>query len=149
MRHRRLGRTALQVSEPNAGPGRRIGALLYDLLIVAALLIVATGPVLITTGGEAVQSGTLWYQLYLGLVVAAYFAGFWWRRGQTIGMVAWRLQLRSADGRPVTLQQSMVRSVAAVFSWGLAGVGVLWMLVDRERRTWHDLLSGTRVVFAD
>ena len=134
------------MSAPNAGPGRRIGALLYDLLIVVALLIVATGPVMVSTGGEAVQPGTLWYQLYLALVVAAYFAGFWWRRGQTIGMAAWRLHLRSADGRPVTLRQSVVRSAAAVVSWGLAGIGVLWMLVDRERRTWHDMASGTRVV---
>ncbi len=134
------------MSATGAGPWRRIGALSYDLLIVAALLVIGTGIVLAATGGEAIRPGTRWYQVYLALIGTAYFAGFWWRRGQTIGMVAWRLYLRSADGSPVTFGQSMTRAVAATVSWGLAGLGFFWMLVDRERRTWHDLASGTRLI---
>lgn len=131
----------------NAGPGRRIGAALYDLLIVAALLMLATAVVLVITGGDPIRPGTLWFQLYIAAIVASYFAGSWWRGGQTIGMAAWRLELRTAQGGPVTLGQSLTRALAAAVSWGLAGLGFLWMLVDRERRTWHDLLSGTRIVF--
>jgi len=34
----------------------------------------------------------------------------------------------------------------AVVSWLPLGLGYLWILVDPQRRAWHDRLSGTRVV---
>ena len=38
------------------------------------------------------------------------------------------------------------RLLAALLSWGLLGLGFLWVLVDRNRLAWHDHLSGTRLV---
>jgi uncharacterized RDD family membrane protein YckC len=38
------------------------------------------------------------------------------------------------------------RLAAAVLSWLPAGLGWLWCVFDREHRTWHDVLSHTRVV---
>jgi uncharacterized RDD family membrane protein YckC len=32
-------------------------------------------------------------------------------------------------------------------SWLPLGLGFFWVLFDRDRRAWHDRLSGTRLVF--
>ena len=124
---------------------RRFGAILYDAFVLAALAIGITGALLIIRRA-AIEPGTWWYQLLLGAVLLTYFAGFWWRRGQTVGMVAWQLHVVGEDGGRVTLTRALVRAFVAPLSWAAAGLGFLWSLVDREQRTWHDLASHTRLV---
>jgi uncharacterized RDD family membrane protein YckC len=132
----------------NAGLLRRLGALLYDLLVVTALLMLAGFAAIRYTGGEAVPAGTPWFQAMLIIVVATFFCGFWMTGGQTIGMRAWRLRLITddADGNVVSLATALIRFAAACLSLLPLGLGFLWILIDRRRLTWHDRLSGTRVV---
>lgn len=132
---------------PPAGLLRRLAAIVYDMLIILALSIAASGVLLTFSAGEAIAAGTLWYQLILAAIVAGYFVISWWRRGQTIGMLAWRLRLLSADGSKVSLPQCLLRALAAAVSWLPAGLGFLWVLVDRRNRAWHDLATQTRLVF--
>ena len=77
-----------------AGLFRRLGAAVYDSLLVLATLFAATAVVLPLTGGEAVPAGTIWYPAYLIGVSYVYFAGFWIYGGQTLGMRAWKLRRR-------------------------------------------------------
>lgn len=133
------------MSEP-AGLTRRLAAVLYDALLLAALWMVASAPVLALNHGEAVPSGHWGYRAYLVAIAWAFFAGFWRYGGQTLGMRAWRLRLIAADGGPVGLGRATLRFLAAILSWIPAGLGFLWQLVDRERRSWHDRLSGTRLI---
>lgn len=126
---------------------RRLAAISYDALIVGALLIAVTAMTLLFSKGSAISAGTIWYQLLLGTIVTAYFSVSWWRRGQTIGMMAWRLRVVTPAGTPVSLRSCIIRAVAAVVSWLPAGLGFLWVLVDRHGRSWHDLLSGTVLVY--
>ncbi|MDH3646178.1 MAG: RDD family protein [Gammaproteobacteria bacterium] len=125
---------------------RRLAAVAYDTLILAALLIAATAATLLFTRGEPVSAGTLWYQFYLGTIVLIYFSVSWWRRGQTIGMVAWRLRVRTAEHANASLFQCVLRALSATISWLALGLGFLWVLIDRRGRAWHDLLSGTELV---
>ena len=54
----------------NTGFLRRIGAMLYDTLLVAALLFLATIPFIALRGGEPVESGeNSLYRVVLALVV--------------------------------------------------------------------------------
>jgi uncharacterized RDD family membrane protein YckC len=46
----------------------------------------------------------------------------------------------------MTWRQALIRFLVAILSWGACGLGVLWILVDKDKRTWHDRASGTRVV---
>lgn len=131
------------MTEP-AGLLRRLAAIVYDLFVLAALLIGATAALLPFTGA-AIAPGTGWYQLLLGAIVLAYFAGFWWRRGQTVGMVAWQLHLVTATGERPSLGRTVARALLAPLSLAAAGLGYLWVLIDRERRAWHDLATGTRL----
>ena len=71
---------------------------------------------------------------------------FWTRAGQTIGMRAWRLHLVSVDGVPVSQRQAWLRFGMAIISLLALGIGFLWSLFDRDRRCWHDMVSGTRLI---
>ncbi len=125
---------------------RRLGALLYDSLVLAALWMLATTPLIAITGGEAIQQGALWFRLYLMVIAAGFFCWFWTHGGQTLGMRAWRAKLETHDGQAVSWSKAGIRFLAALLSIAPVGLGYLWALVDRDRLTWHDRISGTRVV---
>ena len=134
-----------------AGVLRRFGAMLYDLLVVLALCFIVTALFLPFTGGEAItpdRSGGVEriYQATLLLVVVLFFCGFWTRRGQTVGMLAWRLRVERNDGGILTWRDALVRLGGACVSLAALGLGYFWIWIDRERLAWHDRWSGTRVV---
>ena len=128
-----------------APPWRRIAAGLYDLLPLAAILMIATALLLpLTRAGIA--PGTGWYRAYLMLVAFAYY-GFSWRRGgQTIGMKAWRLRLHADAGGALAWPRVALRFAVALVSIAVAGAGLFAALFDARRRMWHDLAAGTCVV---
>lgn len=131
----------------NTGLMRRIAAMLYDTLLVAALLFLATVPFIALRGGEAVEPGDNFiYRVVLVLVVYGFFVGFWTRSGRTLGMQSWGLRLETADGRRPSVARATVRFAAALLSWMPLGLGFLWQLWDPEKLTWHDRISGTRIV---
>ncbi len=121
-------------------------AIVYDTLVVAGLLMVAGLAVLPFNGGKAVPASTLWYQLYLLAVLWAYFVLSWWRAGQTVSARAWKLEVRDSAGNFPSLGRATARAVLAVPSIGLAGIGLLWCLIDREGQSAHDRLSGTQLL---
>lgn len=124
---------------------RRLAAMLYDSLLILALLFLATVPFIALRGGEAVE-GSAAYSLSLVLVVYLFFLGFWSTRGRTLGMQSWGLQLEDARGRVPNPWQASVRFAVSVVSLALFGLGFLWQLVDKDKMTWHDRASGTRIM---
>ena len=75
-----------------------------------------------------------------------FYAWFWLRSGQTLGMIAWRLRTQRPDGRLLTLRQSALRFGLAWPSFVLLGIGFFLLLINRQQGTLHDRLSDTRVV---
>lgn len=136
-----------RMSPPPAGLLRRLGAVFYDSLLLTALLVLVSF-VYVPLVGRLLPPplGRAFYQLLLLAVSIAYFAGFWVRGGQTLGLKTWKLRVVAADGGPVTWTQALRRFAAAIVSWLCLGLGFLWVFVDPEKRAWHDRLSGTRVV---
>lgn len=124
---------------------RRLGAILYDTLLVIALLMFVSTIFLINRGGEAVEPYTLPHQITLLVVIYVFFVGFWSRTGSTLGMLAWRLRVETADGKAPSIAVASVRFMAAIASWIPLGLGFLWQLWDKDQLTWHDRLSGTRL----
>jgi uncharacterized RDD family membrane protein YckC len=115
-----------------AGILRRLAALLYDLLAVAAVLFVATIPWLAFTGGEAITPQAFGivaylYRAWLVVIAFAYFGLSWSRGGQTLGMRAWRIRLeRAAGGAPGWLD-AIVRFTLGAAMALMAGFGC-WYL---------------------
>jgi len=131
----------------NTGLLRRIAAILYDLLLVGALLFMATAPFIAVRGGEPVEtSENLLYRVVLFVVVYGFFVGFWSRSGRTLGMQSWGLQLETNDGQIPSVAKASLRFFAALVSLLPLGLGFLWQVWDSEKLTWHDRVSKTRVV---
>ncbi|HSG98154.1 MAG TPA: RDD family protein [Woeseiaceae bacterium] len=130
----------------NTGLLRRFAAILYDCLLVAALLSLATVPFIATRGGEPVEIGeNTAYRVILALVIFLFFTGYWTWRGRTLGMQSWGLQLETMDGNRPTFARASMRFFAAILSWAPLGLGFLWQLWDRDKLAWHDRISGTRL----
>ena len=135
----------------SAGVLRRFGAMLYDSLLVIALLFIVTALFLPFTGGEAITPDRSVavervYQSVLLLVVVLFFCLFWTWRGQTLGMLAWRLRVERSDGTLLTWRDALLRLGGACVSLAALGLGYFWIWIDRDRLAWHDRWSGTRVV---
>lgn len=134
----------------SAGLLRRLAAILYDSLLLVAVLMLATAVLLPMSGGRAITPvDTGWpayfYRFLLLVVAVLYFGWSWTRTGQTLGMLAWKIRVVRSDGTALRWSDVLARLAAAVLSWLPGGLGYLWMLVDRDRLTWHDRLSRTRV----
>lgn len=153
--------------------------MIYDCLPVLALLIIATFPFVPFLHGKVLvprEVGALAYMYWLLQLVltAAFFVFFWTRKGQTVGMLAWRLRLQLPDGSLPGRRVALTR-LAIVFtlllpflagywliwrSWpdrnarmlanciSLAPIvfAYLWIWIDRDHLAWPDRWSGTRVV---
>lgn len=66
----------------NASLGRRMGAVIYDSLLVLALMFLGTLPFVALRGGDSVEPGDRAYQLTMLLIVYLFFVGFWSGYGQ-------------------------------------------------------------------
>lgn len=149
-------------AERPAPPWRRLLALVYELLVVLAIMLVT---VMLLTLAH-LDPHAWWYRLLLLLVVEAYFVASWVRGGQSLGMRAWRLYLRTADGGTPDLARALLRFVIVAAPIMLLALGlvadirvamaapfVAWALdlavaaFDRRRRALHDILAGTWIAY--
>lgn len=131
---------------PNAALWRRIGAGIYDLFPVLAIWMGIGFLVVGLRGFEAVPPYTWWFEALLLASAFAYIGWSWRHGGQTLGMRAWRIRM-VVDGDGVPGWRLIgLRFVVMLLSVLAALLGVLWALVDPQRRMWHDLAAGTRVV---
>lgn len=151
------------------GLARRLACLLYEGLLVFGLVM--TGGFLYAAATRQPQSmtGTRGLQLWLFLLMGAYFTVCWSRLGQTLAMKTWHIRLVTHDLRPVGTGRALLRYL---LSWlwfvpalvtlqvtGLKGawpttvmlaVGVLaYASLSRlhpQRAYLHDAICGTRLI---
>ena len=128
-------------AKSSAGLHLRLLAMLYDALVVLAMWVL-TLVVLVAATGAAVTG--FWVQVLLLAEAYAFFLFFWVRRGQTLGMLAWRLRV-SAGNAPIGLRQAHLRIAGGILSLACLGLGHIWMLFDRHGRTWPDILSASSI----
>jgi len=134
---------------------KRIGAYIYDLFLLGALLMLATLIALIVvviTNKVGLIDLTLYqdegdylgknplFLIYLCAVIISFYSYFWVAAGQTIGMKAWRLRVQNSDGSNITFTQSLIRMATSLF--GLGNV----MSVLKDRNAFQDLWAECEVV---
>jgi len=129
-----------------AGVAVRLAAMAYDWLLLSALYVCVTLPLVLLRGGVALEPGTWWYSALLLLVTFAFYGWFWTHGGQTLGMRAWRLRVQRRDGHALSWLDAACRSAAALTLLLPPGLGLLWIVLDGRRAAWHDLLSNTAVI---
>jgi len=153
--------------------------MLYDAMLMIAVQFVATIPFLPFVEKDQVlvvsDVGVLAYVYHVWqvAVATAFFGIFWTRQGRTLGMQAWRLQMRTVEGKLPTWRDSLQRLLLALMPWlpsvavlttadyveprttllwigsallalGFANYFCAWF--DPQRRSWHDRFLRTRVV---
>jgi uncharacterized RDD family membrane protein YckC len=144
--------TGMTAPAKNFSPSlpRRLTAMLYDALLVLALIAVvnalALGIVVQVTAGEQQVLHAHLVQLLTALSVVGFFSVFWLNGGQTLGMQAWRIKLVDFQGRPPTAGKALLRCLGAFLSAACLGLGYLWCLIDHNNRYWHDYLSRTQLI---
>ncbi|NWO08405.1 MAG: RDD family protein [Alteromonadaceae bacterium] len=112
---------------PPATALKRALAIIYDGLISIAVLLVTTWAYTMVAGwitgwdkyeqlAEAGQlSGDPGLTFVLFLVLYLFFAYFWTRVGQTLGMQVWRVRIENLDGTSVSWTQALRRYGTAAF----------------------------------
>ncbi|WP_419148390.1 RDD family protein [Pseudoalteromonas 'SMAR'] len=146
---------------PPAPFARRLASLIYDGLVVVAFAMLTTVLYLLLVNGlismdilslgshedvsALIQADPILYSLRAILLVAVavlFFAYFWTKSGQTIGMRAWRLKVQTPDGKLLSWPRAIARSLSA-----LLGLGNIIVLFDfKKKRALQDLICATEVV---
>lgn len=159
-----------------ASLARRLGALLYESLLLVAIVFVAgflALPLISSGHSQRVDALTVpalpeRVALFciLFAILAGYFVWSWTGGRRTLPMKTWRLRLVLANGQPLTAKVALLRYLATWIGPALAlatyavlhryGYGAhalwfvafnfLWTFVDPERQFLHDRIAGTRVV---
>jgi len=128
---------------PPASLLKQLAAMIYDSLLIFAVLFFASAIAMIFNHGEAIKSNP-WFNLYLLFVLFTYYAWFWQKSGQTLGMRAWRIRIVTESGANPGWIVCYQRLACALLSWLCFGLGYLWRLF--RPYTWHDRLSHTRII---
>ena len=138
---------------PYAGFQLRAVAFILDLIVVGSFFLlfftIAFLPVAI--GGDSQLSGTeeqwVWVVLlsFIPFVPLLFFVLWAWR-GQSVGMMAVRIEVTDRDGEPLSLVRALLRTLVWPLSMFPLGIGASPALFDEERRTLHDMLAGTVVL---
>lgn len=128
--------------------GWRLLALTYDFFPALALWFVTAGAFTLMHG-DAVRGGWLGSVEFAALwaMTGVYATVSWRRGGQTIGMRPWQMRVVAAgDGGNASWRALWLRYAVGSASLVLAGAGFWWAWIARDRLTWHDRASGTRML---
>ncbi|MFA7291907.1 MAG: RDD family protein [Rhodocyclaceae bacterium] len=141
--------TTTQIPAPPPGIGRRLAAMLYEVLLVTAVLAVAfVLPHVLLGAFASIQVSHVVTKIHFFLVLLIYFCWFWVNGGQTLAMKTWRIRVVDIRGGKLRPAQAVFRYMAAWFSIACFGIGILWALFDRDRQFLHDRIADTRIVTA-
>ena len=129
----------------NIGLARRLAAIVYDLILLFAVLLIASLPWAIS-GIQQGQAGYLFYVFFIYALIPLYYIGFWVYGGQTLGMKTWKIRVVDLEGHPIGWEKASLRIVYAVLSSIVCGFGFIHVLFDKQNRAWHDILSKSRLI---
>ncbi len=146
---------------PRAGFRRRFGSWIYDLLIIIAIFMLsgyvcvalfvaldAVGLISIARSGFGIDWNAthpaykVAFNFWCVAWVCLFFIYFWSKKGQTLGMRAWRLRVQNLDGSLVSKTTAVKRLLPT-----LLGLGTLWVIFDRKNKlSFQDRMTNTEVV---
>jgi uncharacterized RDD family membrane protein YckC len=67
--------------------------------------------------------------------------------GQTLGKIIIGLRVTGIDDRPLTTGRAFLRTCGYFASALPLGAGFLWVVLDRDARSWHDRIARSKVAF--
>lgn len=134
-----------------AGPVTRLVAYLLDSAIATTAFTLTAGALSSLLGAVGVplddtSPGVLAISAF---VLWLFF--YWWAgtaiAGRTVGMALVGLRIVSRSGEPLSGRQAVIRVLVLPLSIIVLGLGLVGIVVDRERRGAHDMAAGSTVVY--
>jgi uncharacterized RDD family membrane protein YckC len=136
--------------------GARLVAYLLDGLLLFCTFLVLMIPLVVVSAGMARDGsppdvGTILILVLIFLVMLllafGYFPFFWARGGQTPGMRPFGLWVvRDQDGSSIGWGTASLRLLGLYVASSVFYLGLIWILIDKRHRGWHDLIASTVVV---
>ena len=130
-------------------PGR-IAALLIDMVVQLALLLIVIIGLAGASGSVSSDYGAAAFVTAYVLVLVAYPTAFeTLSRGKTLGKMALGIRVIGDDGSPVRFRQALVRALVGVFEiWTLvlAPIGLITSIISARGKRLGDLFAGTYVI---
>ena len=124
----------------NVGLLKRLLINFYDVILLFAVLYFFTIPIILFTQGNAVLNSYL-YQLYLILIVFLYYAWFWKKYNQTLGMKIWKVKIYSRCSLDISYLQSFVRIIIALIGGHLLLIFYSESLQDKLSKTYLERID--------
>ena len=132
-----------------AGFLKRVLALVYDSLLIGAIVLVLSLLLVFVNGGYP-ESGSFvsFIQFFILIFAGPIFYSYFWiaNKGQTTGMQAWKIQLVTVDETELNIKKTMLRCLISTISFACFGMGYLWILYDKDNLSWSDILTKTKVI---
>ena len=148
-----------------AGFVSRFLAFVIDVIVISVFMLIFHASVavvlsffninvgvLLESGNSFVKTATavfiIFNLLFSVFVWVFYFVGAWTLVGQTVGKRVLGLKVVSLDGSLPVFKQALVRYAGYWLSALPFFLGFLWVLADDERRSWHDKIAHTCVIYS-
>lgn len=159
------------VTESSITPSlwRRLACFMYEGVLLFGVLMIAGYLYSSLTQQRHALSGREGLMLFIFLVLAIYFVGFWTHGGQTVAMKAWHIRLTSANGKSLSQKRAFFRyclawlwfmpallfvyaaalkSAALIFLLLVAGImayaALAWL--HPRNQFLHDRICGTQLI---
>jgi uncharacterized RDD family membrane protein YckC len=133
----------------NAGIVSRGLAALVDMLVVLVTMgLLYLGLALTTllvnpTSFRFPAPNLIFSTAVTAAVSALYLTACWTLSGRTVGAILLGIRVVSRSAERLGVAVAIVRAVACV----LFPIGLLWVSVDRQRRSIQDIVLGSRVIY--
>lgn len=129
----------------------RFLAWLIDWLISLSLLLVSVWIIISSQDINSMLNNLLfvfiYYLLIKGLILPIFNLILISKFGGTIGKLATGISIVNSNNQFISVKRAFFRNIVGyVVSGSLLFLGFIWILVDKEKRAWHDLMADTYVV---
>jgi uncharacterized RDD family membrane protein YckC len=125
---------------------RLFAAIIYDSFVLFSFWILLTAFALILNQGNSLLLYRFYFLSYLFIATGILLSYFWCKKGQTLGMAAWRIKLVQENGSPLSCSQAIIRYLVGSLSFFLGGIGFVWCLFNKNHQPLHDVVAKTNVV---
>jgi uncharacterized RDD family membrane protein YckC len=118
-----------------------------DLLTIAVSSAPFLALVVMISGTFSDRSTLIGSAMLLGVLAFFYLSLTQSLCGKTFGMMLTNTRIiETATGNYPSVQRALLRSLCYPVALAPAGIGLLWVAIDRRHRGWQDIISGTVVV---
>lgn len=125
----------------------KLGAsLIYELLVLIVLAFFSVSIFYELLGDATAGYKRELLQLFIWLLIGAYFVRSWVVRGQTLAMRSWKLKLVDEEAHNISLKKAVLRYILSSLNLAFFGLGFLYCFFDGQRRFLHDKLLKLNVV---